>query len=55
MVYQTFPLGDKIGNGGQPNLDSLDDLYQNELHLVKETIKKALEQNQYVRPTVTEV
>ena len=50
-----FSLRDKIGNGGRPNLDSLDDLYQNELHLVKETIKKVWEQNQYVRPTVTEV
>ena len=50
-----FSLRDKIGNGGRPNLDSLDDLYQNESHLVKETMKKVWEQNQYVRPTVTEV
>ena len=50
-----FSLRDKFGNGGRSNLDSLDDLYQKELHLVKETIKKVWEQNQYVRPTVTEV
>ena len=50
-----FSLRDKIGNGGRPNLDSLDHLYQNELHLIKETIKKTWEQNQYARPTVTEV
>ena len=50
-----FSLREKIGNGGRPNLDSLDHLYQKELHLIKETIKKAWEQNQYARPTVTEV